>query len=703
GYAFAGWYTNSTCTSPYSFSGNITSSDTTLYAKWIAMSSSYSTREYVDIVNYNNSSSMKSFTVSATSSTSQNYYYFTCYKAGTFTINASLTSGDYYITAHNVSKGVTILNRYNMYGSCPSQSVTFTADAGDVIYVSLYKYSSSGSTGYGSFYVSGASYPTSTSVAIMNIWNDDLSDYIYSEGASATNTVTYGTSVTLPTPSRTGYTFLGWYNGEDKVESGVWSIASVVTLEPKWQSNSYTVTLDVSGGSAVTPTEFTLCYGDSFTLPTPTRAGYTFLGWYYGDDKVEGTTWNIDNGSAIALLARWDEDAYSVSYDLAGGTNGTGNPDSYTVNRGFTLTAPSKHGYTFLGWTYEGQTTPVVEVTVPVGTIGNKSYTANWQANTYTLTLDANGGSVSPTSLNVTYGSSYTLPTPTHSSGYMFMGWYDENTLVNSGVWNRNSGVTLVAKWEIYTRNGNYIYFGEYPQTIKAAGVTVTSTTDSRGYYLGSDGCYYARVTASPYGSGYTFSTGATVTSGTVYYFKVEPIRWRILSEDGDSAFILCDSIIATKVYESAGDNNYKDSDIRAWLNATFYETAFSELQREIILTTTVTGYSEDSYFCEDTDDKIFLLSNLEMTNTAFGFSSSYSDYDTARRMSTSDYSRATGVQMSTDSSYYGIGYYCWLRPNSRTGFPVNTWGTFLDGFIADYLGVDNGGVGVVPALNIRL
>ena len=87
--------------------------------------------------------------------------------------------------------------------------------------------------------------------------------------------------------------------------------------------------------------------------------------------------------------------------------------------------------------------------------------------------------------------------------------------------------------------------FGEYPQTIKANEVTVGTSADTRGYYLGSDGYYYAKVTATPNSSGYTFSTNATVSRGTVYYFKVEPIKWRILTESGGTALILCESIIA--------------------------------------------------------------------------------------------------------------------------------------------------------------
>ena len=256
-----------------------------------------------------------------------------------------------------------------------------------------------------------------------------------------------------------------------------------------------------------------------------------------------------------------------------------------------------------------------------------------------------------------------------------------------------------------YERDGNYIYFGEYPQSLKEDSVTITTTVDERGYYLGSDGCYYAKVAADPYDSGYKFSTGATVSDGVTYYFKVEPIRWRILSEDGETALILCDSIIANRRYDDSS-NNYKNSEIRQWLNETFYETAFTELQREIILITEVdnsvysTGYSTNPYACEDTEDKIFLLSYREVTNSAYGFSSDYSDDDTARRMQTSDYSRATGAYMNTDSSYYGNGYF-WLRsPYFNRGLYAR--GVLYDGGVYSNYVFDSRD-GVVPALQIRL
>lgn len=258
----------------------------------------------------------------------------------------------------------------------------------------------------------------------------------------------------------------------------------------------------------------------------------------------------------------------------------------------------------------------------------------------------------------------------------------------------------------------NYIYLGEYPQTIKADDITITSTQDSRGYYLGSDGCYYAEVIADPCDSDYTFSTGATVTEGKVYYFKVEPIRWRILSEDGETAFILCDSIIANMAYGDVAllELQYKDSDIRAWLNGTFYETAFTELQQEIILTTTVdnsaisTGELFNGNSSEDTEDKIFLLSHEEVKNSEYGFASSLLDieYDIDRRMQTSDYSRATGACMSILPEYYGIGDW-WLRSPGYNTISAVKYVSYSGCSTNLYTSMSRSDMGVVPAMWINL
>ena len=292
-----------------------------------------------------------------------------------------------------------------------------------------------------------------------------------------------------------------------------------------------------------------------------------------------------------------------------------------------------------------------------------------------------------------------------------------------------------------YTRDGDYIYLGEFPQTLKADDVTITDTIDARGYYLGSDGNYYAAVTADPYVDGMaadptsksTFSTGASVVEGTVYYFKVEPIRWRIITEENGEALLLCDSIIASLHYQSAYEyessagvycttsngapsgtyaNNYMYSNVRIWLNETFYETAFNKIQQGVVLTTEVDNSEESASpygssrnnrcVCENTSDKIFLLSIREVTNEANGFAS-YFTSDVARQMMTSDYSRATGAYMDTTEDYNGNGWW-WTRSpyDSNDRFTTKAYMIFETG-ISSPDDVASSAGGVVPALRIQL
>ena len=226
---------------------------------------------------------------------------------------------------------------------------------------------------------------------------------------------------------------------------------------------------------------------------------------------------------------------------------------------------------------------------------------------------------------------------------------------------------------------GKYILFGEYPQTIKAQSVSIRGSADKNGYYLGSDGERYAKVVANPCGSDYTFSDGNKVTNGATYYFKVEPIRWRILFEESGKALLLADRILENHcfhhtfesirigLFKKAYANNYKRSDIRAWLNGEFLNTAVGEVAQSLIKMTEVdngvysTGYVSNPYACENTFDKVFLLSYREVTNSEYGFSSYGGDDDTARRMTVSDYARSTGACMSVSSINFGCGFW-WLR-----------------------------------------
>ena len=261
-----------------------------------------------------------------------------------------------------------------------------------------------------------------------------------------------------------------------------------------------------------------------------------------------------------------------------------------------------------------------------------------------------------------------------------------------------------------YKRDGNYIYMGKYPQTIKADNVTLSKYTNSNGYYDGSDGAEYLKVIASCnayYGN--AFSNGVEITKGDVYYFKMEPIRWRILDEE--KGLLVCDFIIDTVQYNHSSfshsngsyANNYKESKVRAWLNNEFLKTAFTLEEQSFIKTTLVDNSAESTlitennkFVCEDTLDKIFLLSAVE-ANAMIINTDAY--FPAERRLITSDYSRVTGAYVDTYSNY-GCGYW-WLRsPYAKSSCKVR--------FIRSNGRMENfdvhlNDVGVVPALQIKL
>ena len=239
---------------------------------------------------------------------------------------------------------------------------------------------------------------------------------------------------------------------------------------------------------------------------------------------------------------------------------------------------------------------------------------------------------------------------------------------------------------KIFVTEDAYVYFGEYPQSIKAETVEMTETTDTRGYFLGSDGAYYARVTATPLQNTYTFSSGAPVVGGEVYYFKVEPIRWRVLSSKGNTVTVVCDSVIDNTVFDTDKTiDSYADSDIRTWLNTQFFNAAFSADQQEIVTTTKLIDAEESI------EDKVFLFSRDEVNKTDL-----FATNDD-RRLISSDYIRAIGAYVDPQT---GVGIW-WIRTFSSST-PGNGLVVYLDGTIYQG-GLDKAYVGVAPTLTLDL
>ena len=308
------------------------------------------------------------------------------------------------------------------------------------------------------------------------------------------------------------------------------------------------------------------------------------------------------------------------------------------------------------------------------------------------------------------------------------------------------SYVDDICKWcgekRPYTRDGQKITFGAYPQSlVKDSALKITlankagtlpanansQSWTSYGYYLGGNvsdymwyidveegGERYRGVYFSSYRPDYVGSTTTETRNthqddngyepGNVYWFKYEPISWTILSENTakKTALVLCDMIIDSQHYDNTSSNNYAESAIRKWLNETFYNTAFTELQKQLIVRTTVdncvesTGFSSNPFACENTDDNIFLLSVKEASDSAYGLTSNVSRYK-----KNTDYAKAQGAEasQSTYGNYYGNGYW-WLR-SPADDFAVYACYVDMGGSITSKI-VGHTCVGVVPALCIQ-
>jgi len=188
----------------------------------------------------------------------------------------------------------------------------------------------------------------------------------------------------------------------------------------------YTVTMDTAGGDPIRPIQYTV-ESEAFQLPTPVRTGYIFLGWTGEGITEPQKTIEIPQGSTgdRTYTANWQVIEYTIITLLEGGNEGSLQVYFYTVEQTVTLPTPTRTGYTFLGWTGEGITTPQPNVTIPKGSTGDKTYIENWELTEYNITMDLNGGSGETTLLYTVIDDEFALPTPTRH-GYEFVGWTGE-------------------------------------------------------------------------------------------------------------------------------------------------------------------------------------------------------------------------------------------------------------------------------------
>lgn len=215
-----------------------------------------------------------------------------------------------------------------------------------------------------------------------------------SSGSTAAQTKYYNINLALRSNgfSKSGYSFMGWGTSASATSASyangaTYSANAGITLYAIWRK-TITVSYNANGGSgapaAQTGYAYNNAYATSITLSgtVPTRTGYTCDGWATsaGGAKYYSKSTSYSFDSSRTLYAHWNLINYNLSYDYDGGTVATDNPTTYnTETSTFTLVEPTKDYYRFLGWTGTNGTTPQKNLSITTGSIGDRSYVANWE------------------------------------------------------------------------------------------------------------------------------------------------------------------------------------------------------------------------------------------------------------------------------------------------------------------------------------
>ena len=445
GYVFKGWYIDKECTVLYDFTQSL-SYNITLYAGWHAMTDdNYYSRQVINIVEDNNSSSnYLYFSTVGTSQSKKVYTYFTALTGGEYTVyvknSTQLNHKGVDLEIINSTKNSTIQEK--RVTSANYIGINFTADAGDVICISAYRYNTSfSSTFY--IYVEGGTYPEAGGLPLN----------------TSSLSVEAGQEITLKAANDSGYTWLGWYNGSEKLSDDTTYTFNMphqsITLTPKWAK--YTLTIQSEEGGSVSydgfvPDMYPITAGESVTIIAETDSGYIWLGWFDGDVKVSDDTeftFAMPNHS-VCYTGKWTY--YTVTtnsnYEDAG-TYTIKENEKVTPGEEVVVSASTNSGFTWIGW-FDGDkqlTDELIYTFIMPET--SVVYTAKWSK----VSLEKNivdAGTITGLDGNYVVGESVTIAVETND-GYAWLGWYNGEEELSKDLsytlTMSDSDLTITAKW----------------------------------------------------------------------------------------------------------------------------------------------------------------------------------------------------------------------------------------------------------------
>jgi uncharacterized repeat protein (TIGR02543 family) len=265
--------------------------------------------------------------------------------------------------------------------------------------------------------------------------------------------------------TRTGYTFGGWFTDEGCTQAVPATdvipknSTGDMTFYVKWDAARYTITYNNLNGGTNTSNPTSYSSTDTVTLAAPTRAGYTFDGWYSNADLTTAAT-GIEKGSTgdKSFWAKWKGNAYTVSFNSNGGT-GTMADQSFVSGTAQTLSPNTftKTGHTFAGWAKTSGASAAdysdKQSVSDLTTTAQITLYAVWKLAVYTITYDNMTGAVNDAGnpANYTYSASNpVLLKDATKTGYAFEGWYTTSSytgLTTQIAAGATGDITLYAKW----------------------------------------------------------------------------------------------------------------------------------------------------------------------------------------------------------------------------------------------------------------
>ena len=367
-------------------------------------------------------------------------------------------------------------------------------------------------------------------VKTITISNPYTVSYNANGGSGAPSAQRKVTSINITlsstTPTRTGYTFNGWNTnnsgtGTNYAKGATYSANASATLYAKWTANKYTVTLNQQSGSGGSSSVQATYNANMPSMTKPSRTGYTFQGYYdatsggtqyYKADGSSARTWN--KTAATTLYARWSANTYTITLDPQGGTGGDGSKTATFGSATPTVNIPGRNGYSFGGY-YTGKNGSGTQYLKPDANntatsvrnwdiASNTTLYVKWNARTYALTFDQQGGNGGTASTTATFDAAMPAATMPTRAGYTFKGYYDaatEGTLYynadgsSARAWNKTAAATLYARWEIITYTVAYNLDGgevavanptEY--TVETETFTLNNPTKEHNDFLGWTG-----------------------------------------------------------------------------------------------------------------------------------------------------------------------------------------------------------------------